>query len=77
MSRSVRKHPFRGHTAESDKQGKRLANRRFRRAARQVLKRREGPWRFRALREVSNVDNMEKDDKFRFDPEKKPRLMRK
>ena len=76
MSRSRRKNPIRGFTsAESEKDDKRLGNRRLRHAERIAI-------------QSGNVDNlpcpkvkyyqwMSKDGKGRFDPTEHPDLMRK
>lgn len=77
MSRSRRKTPIRGITSsESEKDDKRIYNRRFRRAQKQVLTvniEAELP----VLREYSNPWSMDKDGKARFDSTKFPKLMRK
>lgn len=76
MSRSYRKTPICGiTTAESEKQDKRLANRLFRRNARQLLKLgKEPPF---TIRVVSNVYSFEKDGKQYFSAMKYPYLLRK
>ena len=65
MSKSYRKHPFSPiTTAVSEKQDKRLANRKLRRIARECLKQgKEPPHHIRA---VSNVYDFAKDGHFRF-----------
>lgn len=77
MSRSRRKRPVRGiSSSDSDKQDKRIANRRLRRKVRAVLP--AGPdGVLPALREVSCVWGFAKDDKRRFDPAREPAGMRK
>ena len=74
MSRSKKKTPVTGMTtARSEKDDKRLANRKFRRVTR------IDPENAPALREVSDVWGMAKDGKVRFDPmdESGKKLMRK
>ena len=74
MSRSKKKTPIAGiTTARSEKDDKRLANRLLRRATRL------DPENAPALREVSDVWNMAKDGKARFNPANKSgrKLMRK
>lgn len=79
MSRSRRKNPIVGHTtAESEKTDKRLANRRYRRRARQVLGGSDpaGDVIMPHVNEVSNVWQFDKDGKQYLDsPE--PKDMRK
>lgn len=77
MSRSRRKTPIRGiTTAQSEKQDKRIANRRLRRRVRSALRvEPEAP--LPVLREVSNAWSMDKDGRWFFDPERYPREMRK
>tara|TARA_R110000824_G_scaffold28180_2_gene94977 strand:+ start:1037 stop:1249 length:213 start_codon:yes stop_codon:yes gene_type:complete len=70
MSRSRRKTPIRGIAAESDKLGKRKANRRLRR----VNRTRREP---KLLREVSDPWDMAKDGKKYFDTSEWPEGMRK
>ena len=78
MSRSRRKHPFCGILkADSEKQDKRAYNRRFRHAAEQALKTDPTGESLPILREHSDPWDMDKDGKFRFDPVKHPKLMRK
>jgi hypothetical protein len=78
MSRSRRKRPFSGITlAKSEKQEKRLANRRIRRVNKSLLAYTNDETQLRRKREVSNVWCMSKDGKQRFDPETYPELMRK
>jgi len=74
MSRSYRKNPICGTCNGSDKQDKRLANRKLRRIQNICLTlHRELP----TLRQVSNVWDMQKDGKQQFDPIRYPELMRK
>lgn len=77
MSRSRRKTPIRGmSSADSEKQDKRMANRRPRRRVRSALRvEPEAP--LPQLREVSNPWSMDKDGKRFFDPGRHPREMRK
>jgi len=76
MSRSFRKIPIAGiTTAKSEKQDKRLANRRYRRITKQLIK--NNNFNLPLLREVSNIWSMDKDGKKVFDPVKYPKLMRK
>ena len=77
MSRSRRKTPISGiTTAASEKEDKRLANRRWRRRNKQLVQ--CGHYEpLQHLREITNVWLMDKDGKFRFDPERFPELMRK
>ena len=78
MSRSRRKRPFRGFsTSETEKEDKRLANRKLRRKVRQALAVEEAPETLPHVRETSNPWSMDKDGKFRFDPERHPGRMRK
>jgi hypothetical protein len=78
MSRSRRKHPFRAiTTADSEKQEKRVYNRRFRRVSDQALKVDPTGERLPILQEYSNPWSMDKDGKVRFDPAKCPKSMRK
>lgn len=76
MSRSARKTPIRGvTTASSEKQDKRLANRKFRRLVKTSLK--NDSEVLPLIREVSNVYGFEKDGKLYFDSRKFPKSMRK
>lgn len=77
MSRSRRKTPIRGmSSADSEKQDKRMANRKLRRRVRSALRvEPEAP--LPRLREVSNPWSMDKDGKRFFDPERCPQEMRK
>ena len=76
MSRSQKKRPFSGiTTAKSEKQEKRLANRRERLAVMAALGDESGALPHR--REVSDVWAMSKDGKRRFDPVRHPKMLRK
>jgi hypothetical protein len=78
MSRSKQKNPITGiTTAASEKQDKRIANRRLRRRIKQLLGADPRADILPLEREVSNVWLMDKDGKTRFDPERHPDLMRK
>lgn len=68
MSRSRKKTSITGiTTARSEKQDKRLANRKLRRKTKQALRYRDlDEWVLPVLREVSNVWGMAKDGKFWF-----------
>lgn len=78
MSRSRKRTSISGITnAKSEKQDKRLYNRRFRRACKIHLKIFGADGLFPVLREHSNVWAMDKDGKKWFDPEKFPEMMRK
>jgi hypothetical protein len=77
MSRSRRKTPIRGiTTAQSEKQDKRIANRRLRRRVRSAL-RVDPDAPLPLLREVSNPWRMDKDGKMLVDPARHPEFMRK
>ena len=77
MSGSRRKTPISGiTTAKSEKDDKRLANRRNRRKNRELLES-KGEEALKTKRETSNVWSFEKDGKFRFNPRKYPNLLRK
>ena len=78
MSRSRRKSPVTGiTTSESEKDDKRIYNRRYRRASKQLFE--NDPVRdpMPKLREFSDPWLMDKDGKARFDPSEYPELMRK
>lgn len=76
MSRSTRKTPVRGiTTADSEKADKAAAHRKIRRAVRVAVK--QGTDLLPHERELSNPWSMDKDGKFRFDPQANPKLMRK
>jgi hypothetical protein len=78
MSRSKRRTPVRGITsARSEKQDKRLYNRRYRRVCKQALYADPTRELLPLLREYSNVGAMDKDGKFWFDPRERPVLLRK
>ena len=77
MSRSRKRTPVCGFTtSDTEKQDKRLANRRLRRKVRVILSAEPDP-ELPALREVSNVWSFDKDGKRRFDPSARPEWMRK
>ena len=76
MSRSIKKNPVVGHTcAESEKQDKRFANRRFRKRARDAIAAGKEPPA--SIREVSEVWTFAKDGKHRLDAERFPQVRRK
>ena len=82
MSRSKRSQPVTGiTTAESEKEWKRDANRKLRRATAQVLQPMPSTDPdaiiLPVLDEVVNQYSGPKDGKQRFDPQRHPRLMRK
>ncbi len=78
MSRSKRRTPVRGMTsARSEKQDKRLYNRRYRRVCKQALHVDPARELLPLLRGYSNVGPMDKGGKFRFDPAAHPELPRK
>ena len=80
MSRSKRKNPFCGMTtSESEKEDKRIYNRRFRHKIKQEIHTSSTDDDFdnTVLREVSNPWSMDKDGRQRFDPKKNPEEMRK
>ena len=79
MSRSRRKTPVKGiTTASSEKQDKRLANRRLRRKTKEQLDQHvSDDTPLPAQREVSNRWAMDKDGKLRFDEDEYPKGMRK
>lgn len=78
MSRSRKKSPFHGMTkAASEKQDKRIYNRRFRHALKQYLRNNPETEVLPHLREYSNPWCMDKDGKRRFDPALYPEWMRK
>ena len=78
MSRSKKRTPICGMTgAPSEKQDKRLYNRRYRHACKQAIHVDPGREPLPLLREYSNPGAMDKDGKARFDPVKRPDLMRK
>ena len=61
----------------SEKQDKRVYNRRYRRACKQALRVNHACELLPHLREYSNPWAMDKDGKKRFDPKERPELMRK
>jgi hypothetical protein len=78
MSRSTKRTPVCGMTgAPSEKQDKRLYNRRYRRMCKQVLHVNPACELLPHLREYSNPWAMDKDGKWWFDPKERPELMRK
>lgn len=79
MSRSRKFFPACGiTTARSEKQDKRVYNRRFRHRSKQKLTTFEPEADvLPVLRELSNVWSMAKDGKMIFDPQKYPKYMRK
>lgn len=77
MSHSYRKSPIIGVGGHSDKKDKRLANRAERRITREILRLTEDETYLPLKREVSNVWDMSKDGKMRFDPARFPQLLRK
>ncbi|HEX8321470.1 hypothetical protein [Longimicrobium sp.] len=78
MSRSRRKTPVCGiTTANTDKQDKRMGNRRLRRKVRTVIRTDPEPEVLPHLREETNPWMMGKDGKWRFDPDRHPAFMRK
>jgi hypothetical protein len=78
MSRSKRRTPVCGRTAaRSEKQDKRLYNRRYRRVCEQAIHADPARELLPLLREYSNPWAMEKDGKVRFNPGERPELLRK
>jgi hypothetical protein len=78
MSRSRRNTPITGiSTSVSEKDDKRVYNRRFRHVCKQLLADDPETAPFPILRDYSNPWSMDKDGKTRFDPDKYPKLMRK
>jgi hypothetical protein len=78
MSRSKRRTPVCGMTsASSEKQDKRLYNRRYRRVCKQAIHADPAQELLPLLREYSNTGAMDKDGKVRFDPRARPELLRK
>ena len=78
MSRSRRKLPFIGiTTAVSEKEDKRIANRKERRFNRQILHTTVDDTLLRHKCEVGNPWLFAKDGKIRFDPKSYPDLVRK
>ncbi|MDQ3816191.1 MAG: hypothetical protein M3362_00705 [Acidobacteriota bacterium] len=78
MSRSKRRTPVRGRTsARSERQDKRIYNRRYRHVCKQAIHVDPARELLPVLREYSNSGAMDKDGKFWFDPRKRPELLRK
>lgn len=79
MSRSRKSFPACGiTTAQSEKQDKRIYNRRFRHRSKQKLMNFDPQGDvLPVLRELSNVWSMAKDGKMMFDPQKYPKLLKK
>jgi len=79
MSNSRKKTPVTGNTtAVSEKQDKRIANRRMRAMVRTQINSGVGDEQLPVSRHAaSNVWSFDKDGKHRFDPKKHPHLMRK
>ena len=77
MSRSRKKNPYSGLTgARSEKQDKRICNRKMRRHNRARVAVGEES-EFLSRRQAVDVWAMDKDGKVRFDPDKWPEMMRK
>ena len=78
MSRSKKRTPVCGNAgARSEKQDKRLYNRRYRHVCKQLIHVAPERELLPLLREYSNPGAMAKDGKFWFDPKRRPKLMRK
>ena len=78
MSRSKKRTPVCGMSgARSEKQDKRIYNRRYRHACKQALHADPGRELLPVLRECGNAAAMAKDGKAWFDPQERPELMRK
>ena len=78
MSRSRKKTPVRAiTTAHSEKQDKRLYNRRYRRVLKDMIHSDPERELLPHLREYSDPWLMDKDGKYRFDPVENPKRMRK
>ncbi|MDH3208466.1 MAG: hypothetical protein OEO79_17835 [Gemmatimonadota bacterium] len=78
MSQSRKKTPISGiTTAGSEKQDKRIANRRVRRAVKQALHTLEDAEVLPHRRELTNPWTMAKDGKRWFDPHRFPEVLRK
>jgi len=78
MSRSKKRTPVCGMTsARSEKQDKRLYNRRYRRICKQIIHADPTRELLPSLSEYSNTWAMDKDGKVRFDPRNRPELLRK
>ncbi len=78
MSKSRKKTSIGGITTScSEKQDKRIYNRRYRHACKQILNTNSECELLPHLREYSNVWSMDKDGKVWFDAKEHPKLMRK
>lgn len=78
MTRSKRKTPVIGNlTAVSEKQDKRINNRRIRRAVKTTIQVDPLTETLPEEQELTSQWQMDKDGKSRFDPKKHPKLMRK
>ncbi len=78
MSKSRKKTSIGGITTScSEKQDKRIYNRRYRHACKQILNTKFECELLPHLREYSNVWSMDKDGKVWFDAKEHPKLMRK
>ncbi len=78
MSKSRKKTSIGGITTScSEKQDKRIYNRRYRHACKQILNTNFECELLPHLREYSNVWSMDKDGKVWFDAKEHPKLMRK
>ena len=78
MSKSRKKTSIDGITTScSEKQDKRIYNRRYRHACKQILNTNVECELLPHLREYSNVWSMDKDGKVWFDAKEHPKLMRK
>ena len=64
-------------TAKSEKQDKRVYNRRLRHLSKQIMNKYAEPEILPHVRECSDLWNMSKDGKMRFDPKQYPKGMRK
>jgi len=78
MSRSYKKNPFCGNTtAKSEKQDKRLSNRKYRRINKKILNNTQDKSDILPIQSTSDQWLMDKDGKHRFDPNANPKEMRK
>ena len=78
MSKSFKKSPFSAVTTSvTEKHDKRLANRSNRRINKVIAQDCEDSIEFKLIRETSDVWSMSKDGKYRFNPVKNKKLMRK
>ena len=78
MSKSQKKNPFCGNTkAKSEKQDKRIANRKDRRINKKILNQTQDDSRLLPKKTTSDEWAMDKDGKHRFDPDEFPKGMRK